>query len=645
MLRKLRLAWLALNELGFSQVFLYGLYRLGMITGYFRWRTPVTKKKKDHRVYQFRPIFTIPSQDWLASLANQDRAAIIKEADEIVQGQVRLFGGDARPLNLVPQYAGQHWTKTKANLSEDIKLTWEPARFGWVFLLGRAYQIARDERFSQTFWQFWEQFTAANPVNRGSNWQSGQEVALRLVAYLYAAQVFENSSASTPERRDALLDAVAGHAERIQPTLVYARSQHNNHLISEACGLYLAGTAIPDHPKAETWRRRGWHWLERAFLSQIDADGTHAQHSMNYHRMVLHLALLGQLAARINGKDYAEPVQSRLAAATRWMMAQLDESGDAPNLGNNDGANILLLGPAEFRDHRPTAQAAAAAFLHERYLSSGAWDEMAAWLGISIPDKKLLETSIVSPAVRRLGNEHEWATLRAVNYRSRPAHADQLHVDLWFHGINILMDPGTMAYNQPPTWENSLVFSRFHNTITVDGLDPMLRVGKFLWLQWDQARWIESECKPAEQLAAEHSGYVKSGIRHRRILRRDATREWLVQDIITLKAQSAEHEFLLQWLLPNGEVSVKDQEVTLRSGPVVVTLEIKAETGSVRLPAEIRIVRGGKLIVGSGTAPTNEGWYSPTYLSAIPANSLQATFRSSASLMISTRLTIQSSID
>ena len=93
-----------------------------------------------------------------------------------------------------------HWTQTndKPGSGDDIKFTWEPARFGWVFPLGRAYIFQRDDKYAAAFWQQAETFWSTNPPNLGSNWASGQEVALRILAFTFALQVFEGAESSTP---------------------------------------------------------------------------------------------------------------------------------------------------------------------------------------------------------------------------------------------------------------------------------------------------------------------------------------------------------------------------------------------------------------------------------------------------------------
>jgi hypothetical protein len=179
-------------------------------------------------------------------LGAQGIQILLAEADEIVAGRVRLFGAAPVVLDLEPPGPLTHWTDYERNpagllpAGEDIKLTWEPARFGWTFTLGRAYRLSGDERYPQAFGAYLRRFVAANPPYLGPNWMSAQEAALRVLAFTFAKQVFASSPYVAPAQVE---QAIAAHAARIPPTLAYARAQGNNHLLSEAAGLYTAGLA------------------------------------------------------------------------------------------------------------------------------------------------------------------------------------------------------------------------------------------------------------------------------------------------------------------------------------------------------------------------------------------------------------------
>jgi hypothetical protein len=184
-----------------------------------------------------------------------------------------------------------------------------------------------------------------------------------VLAFVFILQLFTGSPHTTPERSARLSQAIAEHAARIPPTLVYARAQNNNHLLSEAAGLYTAGLALPQHPAAIHWRSLGWRWFNRGLRSQIAPDGAYMQHSANYQRLVLQLALWMNCLASNAGMQWPPASQERLVAATRWLAGLCDAtSGCLPNLGPNDGAYIQPLAAAPFSDYRPVLQAAWSGF-------------------------------------------------------------------------------------------------------------------------------------------------------------------------------------------------------------------------------------------------------------------------------------------
>jgi hypothetical protein len=241
----------------------------------------------------------------------------------------------------------------------------------------------------------------------------------------------------------------------------------------------------------------------------------------------------------------------------------------------------------------------------------------------------------------RLDNftHNSWAYLRAVNFSSRPSHADQLHVDLWWRGLNLAQDAGTYRYNDPPPWDNALARTAIHNTLTINGADQMTHAGRFLWLDWAQARLLS--CEVAEdgswqQVTAEHNGYYRSGALHRRSLRMQRDGRWIVEDQI-LPANLAQPGLpgvtaRLHWLLPDWpwEISETDQrcDVQLSSphGSIRLQLEYPPSFQSPAAPP-VSLARAGSLVYGSGVVSPSRGWVSPTYNSKAPALSLALEIR------------------
>ena len=641
----------ALSELGPSQLGLYALYRIGLRSGYYRRATGEAPEISLGR----------PSLDWLAlpkrdelleMLGKSGLVDLIAEANEVLSGKVRNFGADP-PVPLQLTVPGQlvHWTAydhSNSDLNEmgasDIKFTWETGRFGWAYTLARAYHLTSDERYPQTFWSYTETFLGGNPPYMGPHWVSAQEAALRLIALVFAARVFSGSAHTTPERVARLSNAVAAHAARIPPTLIYAHAQNNNHLLTEAAGLYTAGMALPEHPSAYSWRSLGWRWFNRGIASQVAPDGAYGQHSANYQRLMLQVALwMGKLTFA-RGQAFPQETVDRLAAATRWLGALLDsETGRVPNLGPNDGAYILPLTICPFYDYRPTLQAASLAFLGAPCVEPGAWDEMADWLvdegagkpGRAHPHRPPSFKEVVdAPKVIRLSVHPSWAYLRAAHFDGRPGHADQLHLDLWWRGLNVAQDPGTYLYNAPPPWDNALTRTQVHNTLTVNGEEQMLRAGRFLYLQRAQAQVLEraeDEGGGWKRLVAQHDGYRRLGLIHRRAVIGYEQGHWSVEDSLIPVGEEARSggdatvEARLHWLLPDWDWEVDEalSETTmrLRSPLGELRLKLSCDPGA----KQFQIVRAGELVYGTGRVEPILGWSSPTYGDKIPALSIRWT--------------------
>lgn len=626
-LSHLRFLIVASRELGFQPLLLNALYRLGIKTGYWALRTPsqVPPLPFDSNELFAHFAFKLPGQKELSSFIPDESSDLLRTAEEICNGKVRLYGNSLTSIQLVPPLNNQHWSKiSEENFSQDIKDIWEMARFSWSFALLRAYIRYGEEKFAGVFWQFFEEFVQANPVNLGPNWISAQEVALRLIAWTIAGTVLKTSVHTTSERLQLLAHSIFVHAQRIPHTLVYARAQNNNHLLVEAAGLYTAGILFNRMSVAKTWREQGWYWFNYALQNQISEDGTYCQNSTNYHRLMLQIALWVKVVSETAGEQFPPKTLQKLAVATRWLLAHMDPiSGQVPNLGHNDGAYIFPLAEGDFSDYRPVAQACARAFLQTSCLQPGHWDEMSLWFGLGVDSDGHQDLSYFqSQGIYKLGNSQSWATIRIAHHKTRPSHADQLHVDLWWQGNNLALDAGTYRYNAMPPWQNSLACTAVHNTVEVDYRDQMVRAGKFLWIKWSQAQVINSS---SEKIVAFHTGYKALGILHQRELSHPKPECWEVTDLL-LPIQSRhtkKHTFILHWLLPDASWELLDTQMRLTSSFGVIHLNVTIPEHIEEDSMHVQVIRAGEKLIGSGPVLPYLGWYSPTYGVKRPALSFR----------------------
>ncbi len=606
-----------LHDLGFSKVWRYGVYQFGLRTGHYQRVTPPGRAEVTGKP-GLAPIASYPP----VSEAQSDLAQ--STADEIVHGKFRPFSGELASLDLEAGASALHWTHLERTPpDQDIKWVWEPGRFGWALTLARAYAFSGNPAYVRDFWDKTWHFLAAHPPNLGRQWQSGQEAALRLMALVFCDRVFATAPETTSEYRQQLWEAIAAHARRIPPTLTYARAQNNNHLLSEAAGLYAAGLYLPEHPESKRWRDLGWKWLNWGFQNQISEFGTYIQYSANYHRLMLQLALFTDHLRRTAGEpDWPEETQFRLTQATRWLWALTDpETGQAPNLGANDGAYIFPLTNLPYHDFRPVVAAAGKAFLDLDIYNQPVLNEMADWFGLNAPEDPV-QTQPQAADMLRIDHGPGRAFLRAAQFTDRPSHADQLHADLWWRGVNVARDPGTFAYNAASPWDNALTTARVHNTLTLDGQDQMTRAGRFLWLDWAQAEVLAYEMNDQGQiiwLAAQHDGYTKQGALHQRLLESNDT-GWTITDNLLpyVIADDTVHEIRLTWLLPDWDWEQKSEKEIRVAG------ELFGFTLSLEGIDSLSIFRSGEQLTGALDPDPIWGWISPTYGVRKPALCLVA---------------------
>lgn len=619
------------KDTGLVSTLQYLLYQFGIKSGLYKRLTPALHSTLD-QIPDWIPdhlpdLPIVPDEKLLMAYLQADQF-LLADAGNILSGKFRAFGRQLEPINLEPDNATVHWTKVSDSGEDciDIKLIWEPARFGWAFTLSRAYQLTGVDRYAACFWQQFETFTKYNPVNCGPNWASAQEVSLRLINLSLSALCLRNSPESTPDRLRLFNSLIVQHTRRILPTIIYAKAQNNNHLLSEAAGLYTAGTLCRWHPDAGKWRKQGLQIFDQALIKQIDEHGEYVQHSTNYHRLMLHLALWMHRLTVINEESLNISALSRISTAINWLLEHTDSfSGKAVNLGHNDGTNLFDLSSCQYSDYRPVLQACSTIFCQKPLFEAGPWDELSVWMGAQLQEKsKPIDLHASGTANQRLVlDKNSWASMRVAKYKTRPAHADQLHVELWWRGINLATDPGTYRYTALAPWQNALRASMVHNTLTVDRLDQMQSISRFRWINWAQAD-LHVYDRDKLTVVASHNGYHQKGITHTRTLKGLPHKPgWQITDrVISDRAILSPITLYVHWLLPDLPYRIDGNSLSLYTSAGTAELNFSCDD-SVQQQG-ISVYRSGKQIFGESVVDQPLlGWYSDTYNHKVPALSIE----------------------
>jgi len=623
-----------IRQVGILPVLQVGLYRFGLITGHYRRLTPPIKLNRKPPETPWLDARLSLADSSLLDFFRQDaelKAACLKEAEFILGGKCHIFG--QTPVNLFQTETAytHHWTEYELKQVslpvEDIKFIWEPARLGWIFTLCRAQAAGKIPGLGKKTWDLLQRFLQLNPVNCGPNWMNGQEVALRILALVFFHEVFRDCPDMPEDWEKLLAQAVIDHARRIPPTLVYARSQQNNHLLVETAGLYTAGVFLPDHPESRKWRDTGWQVFHQGLDDQIDDDGTYAQYSTNYHRLMLQIALWVKAVALRAGDVFPETSTRKLAAAANWLDGlTAPETGRVPNYGHNDGAYILPLTGQPFEDFRPVLVAARNLFLTGIGLEPE--DEMTLWFkwlaGRKVEYTADPANQIPVPSIhsyRKISEGSAEIILFTPQFNRRPGQSDLLQVELRHNGQPVVLDPGTYRYNADPPWDNALAQTRVHNTVSINEEDQMTRAGRFLWLDWPAAQW-NKEKKAENLLGASHNGFQRFSLVHEREVAMINEHVWRVFDRIDpeIDKSPAPVDIWIHWLLPPldwqiGTSSLKYGKNNIER-KVLLTPLFKDNHDSV---CEYQVIKAGVVLYSStcreipAGSIANLGWYSPTY--------------------------------
>jgi hypothetical protein len=510
----------------------------------------------------------------------------------------------------------------------DVKLAWEAGRFP------HAYHIARTAAFfpeladtcaSGLLTQITE-FIAANPDGRGIHWASGQEIAIRTFAWLFALDVLLLRVEATRHAGDLLRRRLAANAQHVHQVLDYARiAVYNNHLLAEALLLNIAGSLFPGTDASRRWRGIGFRHLASESTSQFYTDGAYIQLSHNYHRAALQYLLLACAFARSTGNQTSEHILEAMARSLDFLLAhQNPVDGRLPNYGSNDGSLPGILSTCDFSDFRPTLQAVSVATRGERVCEPGPWDEEAAWLfGPQCLDLPLRAPARTSVSFARTGfhllrsttDEGTYASFRCGSIRDRFSQIDMLHVDVFWKGQNVLVDGGSYLYNGPSAWHNHFTETGIHNTVLVDGLDQMSHSRKFKCLYWTDATLLDFSRHGEWALATgEHYGYRRQagGCVHRRSVAFHDSGLGVVRDTVSGEGT---HRVRLHWLAGSFPWNYEPTHAELR-------LHTEGGEFSVLLAREDGTLPTADVVAG-GEAPVR-GWLSRYYWDRVPVPSLAA---------------------
>lgn len=552
----------------------YTLYRirheLEKRVGVLKLRHPAAPfKRRFVTIEQWRsntPLFVIGCRESLEGVGFglEKRADVtLKESvSSILAGEIRFFSSEWLDLGVDYDWltnpstgyrydSGKHWSEIPdfSGASGDIKYVWEKSRFSWLLTLIRNDYHNGEDHSEFVFSQI-ESWIDANPVNLGPNWRCSQEISLRVFNWCYALHFYKNSVEVTEERFGKIQNVIYWSLHHVYNHIDFSRiAVRNNHAITETLLLALSDILFPFIPETTKWSRDGFKWFEQEIDYQIYEDGTFLQFSMNYHRVVVQLLSLGISLVSIGGRSFAAHVYKKAYKSVNFLFQCSDvKTGYLPNYGSNDGAWFFPLSSTDYRDYRPQLNT-----LHKLMTGADLYDdalikEDSYWVGATscVVEKPFPEiemhyglSSFVNGGYYLIREKETLSFIKCGSYKDRPAHADNLHLDVWHKGVNILCDAGSFKYNTDESLVKYFSGTESHNTVMLGNYDQMLKGPRFMWFNWSQsidAALTENDISFIFEGAIRCFTYLGKNIVHRRkVVKLKEKPEWAVCDIIENK--------------------------------------------------------------------------------------------------------------
>ncbi|BDP43404.1 hypothetical protein DAETH_33730 (plasmid) [Deinococcus aetherius] len=593
------------------------------------------------------------------------RAALLREAGEILQGRWRFFTfadapSDPTPGGLTdwhrcevtglyadPDACGPASSSHDPEVQGRLRTIWEKSRHHHTTVLAIAYALTGEDRYATGAAARIADWILANPPQRGVNWLSGAEAGLRLMAWAWCYELLR----AHPQwgvwfgPDSPLWPSVHRHQEFLEEQTRPGASGGAS-LLAALAGQYVASVTWPVFSGSPGWQREAKAALTREATLQLLESGVNRELSFGHHVWATELLLLPALLGERCGDAFHPAYLARLARAIR-VIDRLRGPGDLlPRYGDSDEALAVQFEPRG----APRVD----------WLLRVGRD----WLGVPVPEPQggrlgatlllgddrvplryepeAFEASFAYPDAGLYvlgsgqGTPREVRVLTAVGALGSTAlgdhgHADALHFTLSVGPQEVVVDPGTSAYHADAQWRRYFRSTAAHNTVEVDLQDQSTQAGAFLWAHRVGA--IAQLWEPREEggrLVASHDGYERllGAPVHQREL--DLSGRLLsVTDHIG--GRGRHHLRLHLHLHPDCEVQPESPDAWRVSWP--------GGALRVRFDGRLRVrCDQGETDPASGTTPL--GWYSPRYGARQASPSLRATLTATLPVTLHTTLEV-----
>ena len=257
-------------------------------------------------------------------LSDQEREALLADADSICAGHVVLFANRRFDVGMPPVwnrdpdtgvvgpaiYAGDIAVANPEQVG-DIKHVWELNRHLHLVRLAQAWSMTNDVAWLHALHHQLRSWLDQCPPLVGPNWTSSLELGIRLVNWGLVWELIggEGSGLFAGEDGQRLradwMDAIHAHCSGIARHLS-RHSSANNHLIGELAGLYVGASIWPCWKSSSSWLEQARRELEHEAQVQFSRDGVNREQAFAYHIFTCEFLFVAGLVGQACGQPRGE---------------------------------------------------------------------------------------------------------------------------------------------------------------------------------------------------------------------------------------------------------------------------------------------------------------------------------------------------
>lgn len=578
-----------------------------------------------------------------SAIPDDVRGRLLRAADGALAGRFHFFDRECDDLSRDPDWfldprTGRRASDTAYAFDIDcrdvgqvgtIKYVWEPSRHYHLTVLAAAWFLTADVRYAEFAAAQLRSWWRRNPFLSGVHWTSGIELGVRLVSWVWVRRLLADwpEVVRLFEGNPDFLRQLHHHQEYLARLRSHGSSA-NNHIIAEAAGQFAACCAFPYFAETASWRDEAAAVLRREVRLQTFDSGLNRELATSYHVFVLELFLAAAVEGEASEYPLGDEAWQRICAMIDALAATLDVRGRPPRQGDADHGRGLLL------DHPQADPCACLLATGAALFGARKW-----WPNLRSTDLRTLLWRELGRGPRPSGSRpatlpNRFADAGMVLLRHQThaedeiwcrcdhgphgylsiaahAHADALSIELRCGGVEVLVDPGTYAYQGEPEWRSYFRSTIAHNCLELAGQSQSVAGGPFMWLRTAAASEVATiglDGGPEAVWRARHDGYrrLSPAAMHERTvtLHRD-TRRLAVEDTVE---SSGRHDCRLAFHI--------GPEVECFLDGCLAQLSWQSSAGQwralMRLPEELE----WSAVRGQADPPL--GWYSPCFGARLP---------------------------